>query len=135
MSRDRIMNPSPFPVSITGQQVVTTPYVIRDSVVTAYVAYNTGTKTELVAGVSGYYLDLMQISMSNSSGAVQAVTLFDESTTVQVFNLPANTGSGIVYTFPVPLRQSAKGVSWYVDKGDVTDSTVNIQALFIKTQS
>ena len=126
------MNPDPFPVRDSGTQVMT-PYVIRDSVVTAYVALTTGTKTELVAGVAGYFLDLMQIHFANTSTAAQAITLFDESTTVQIVNIPLSGGVNI--EFPTPLRQSAKGAAWYIDNADVTTSTVNVQALFVKRTS
>ena len=133
MSRDRIMN-TPLPVTISSSSVITTPHAIRDSITTAYVALSGGTKTELVAGVSGYFLDLLQISMANNSGvAVTDFTLFDESTTVQKFSIPLN-GATVAH-FPAPLRQSAKGVSWYIDMGDTTGTTITVQALFLKTQN
>ena len=126
------MNPSPIQTHETGE-VLVTPYALRDSVVTAYVSLTGGTKTELVAGVAGYFLDLIQIHFANTSTAAQAITLFDESTTVQVVNIPLSGGVNI--EFPTPLKQSAKGAAWYVDNADVSTSTVNVQALFVKRTS
>lgn len=124
----------PVSVDISDSSVITTPHAIRDSITTAYVSLTGGTKTELVAGVSGYYLDLIQISLANNSSvAVTGVTLSDESTTVQQFSIPV-TGATVAH-FPAPLRQSAKGVSWYVDLADISGTTVTVQALFLKTQN
>lgn len=123
---------SPLSVTPSGN-VVTTPHVIRGSVTTAYVALTGGTKTELVAGNSSYYLDLVQISFGNQSSAATQLTLLDESTTVQVFTAPlTNT---VTHTFPTPLQQNAKGTSWYVDLPDISGTTVNVQALFIQRTS
>ena len=132
MGKIKIVNT--VPVDIVDSNVITTPYAIRDSITTAYVALTGGTKTELVAGVSGNYLDLIQISLANNSSvAVTDITLSDESTTVQKFSVPLN-GATVVH-FPAPLRQSAKGVSWYVDMGDISGTTLTVQALFLKTQN
>lgn len=133
MSRDRIMN-TPLQVDINDSSVITTPFAVRDSITTAYVALTGGTKTELVAGVSGYYLDLIQISLANNSSvAVTDFTLFDESTTVQKFSIPLNGHTEA--QFPAGIRQSAKGVSWYIDMGDTTGTTITAQATFLKTQN
>ena len=132
MGKIKIVNT--VPVDIIDSNVITTPFAIRDSITTAYVALTGGTKTELVAGVSGYYLDLIQISLANnSSAAVTDFTLFDESTTVQKFSIPLNGHSEA--TFPATLRQSAKGASWYIDMGDTTGTTITAQATFLKRQN
>src|SRR5687768_4776465 len=119
MGRDRIMN-TPLVTRESGN-VVTTPHVIRGSVTTAYVALTGGTKTELVAGNSSYFLDLVQISLGNQSSAATQCTLTDESTTVQVFTAPLT--NSVNYTFPTPLQQNAKGASWYVDLPDISGTT------------
>ena len=133
MSRDRIVN-TPLLVDINDSQVVTTPFAVRDSITTAYVALTGGTKTELVAGVSGYYLDLIQLSLANNSSvAVTDITLSDESTTVQKLSVGLN--NSITLDFPAPIKQSAKGAAWYVDMGDITGTTISVQAQFLKTQN
>ena len=133
MSRIRIMNPSPIQTHETGE-VLVTPYALRDSVSTAYLALATGTKTELIAGVAGYYLDLIQISLSNNSSvAVNDITLSDESTTVQKFNVPVN--DTVYVGFDVPAKQSAKGAAWYIDMGDITGTTLTVNAQFVKRTS
>lgn len=133
MGKIRIVNPS-VPVEILDSSVITTPFAIRDSITTAYVALTGGTKTELVAGVAGYYLDLIQISLANNSSvAVTDITLSDESTTVQKLSVGLN--SSITLDFPAPVRQSAKGVAWYIDMGDITGTTLSVQAQFLKTQN
>ena len=131
--RIKIVNTT-VPVDIVDSTVVTTPFAIRDSITTAYVALTGGTKTELVAGVAGNYLDLIQISLSNNSSvAVIDFTLSDESTTVQKFSVGLN--SSITLDFPAPVRQSAKGVAWYVDMADISGTTLTVQAQFLKTQN
>lgn len=112
-----------------GRQVMA-PYQVRDLVNTAYVSLTGGTKTSLIAGVTSVFLDLIQISMSNNSGAATTLTLTDESTTIQSFVLPANDTRQ--FDFPVPIRQSATGVAWYVDLPDISGTTVTVQAQFIR---
>lgn len=110
-----------------GRQI-TRPYQVRDLLTTAFASLTTGTKTELVAGVAGAYLDLLQISCSNNSDAATAVTLTDESTTVH--SIPVAANSSNILNFSIPIPQSATGVAWYVDLPDITGTTISINALF-----
>lgn len=110
-------------------RMITYPYQVRDLVNTAYVSLTTGTVANLLAGVTDVFLDLVEISFSNNSAAVD-VLLQDSSTTVQIFQVPAN--STVSYTFPVPIRQSATGDAWNVDMDDVTGTSVRVQAQFIR---
>lgn len=104
------------------------PYQVRDLIITAYASLTTGTKTELRAGISGAYLDLLQISCYNNSDAATIVTLTDESTTIRTIPVPANNVTNINYQ--IPLKQNAKGVAWYADLPDITGTTLEINAEF-----
>lgn len=106
-----------------------TRYTIRDLIVTAAASLVNGTKTSLVTGVSGSYLDLKQITLSNNSSAATTVTLTDESTTVRTIDVPANDAVHLV--FDPALPQNTTGVDWYVDLPDITGTTISVNAEFI----
>ena len=110
-----------------GRQL-TRPYQVRDLIKTAYASLTTGTKTSLISGVVGSYLDLCQISCYNNSDAATIVTLTDESTTIRTIPVPANNVTHVNYQ--IPLKQSTTGVNWYVDLPDITGTTVEITAEF-----
>ena len=110
-----------------GRQI-TRPYQVRDLITTAYASVTNGTKTSLLAGVSGTYFDLCQISCYNNSDAATVVTLTDESTTVRTIPVQASNVTHINYQ--VPLKQSATGVAWYVDLPDISGTTIEITAEF-----
>lgn len=101
---------------------------VRDLITTASVSLTTGTKTALVAGIAGAYLDLYQISCYNNSDAATTVTLTDESTTIRTIPVPANNVTHVNYQ--IPLKQSATGVAWYVDLPDITGTTIEVNADF-----
>jgi hypothetical protein len=112
-----------------GRQL-TRPYQVRDLITTAYASVTTGTKTQLVAGVSGAFLDLCQISCYNNSDAATVVTLTDESTTIRSIPVPANNVTHVNYQ--IPLKQSAAGTAWYVDIPDITGTTIEVTAEFVQ---
>ena len=112
-----------------GRQL-TRPYQVRDLINTAQASLANGTKTQLIAGVSEAYLDLIQISCYNNSDAATVVALTDESTTIRNIPVPANNVTHI--NFQLPLKQSAVNVAWYVDLPDITGTTVEINAEFIQ---
>ena len=111
-------------------RVVNWPYQVRDLINTAYASVTTGTAGLLITGVADVFLDLTQISFSNSSGAAATVTLSNDSTLVQTFVVAASTTTN--YTFPAPIRCSATGGGWNYDMTDITGTTVTIQAQFIR---
>lgn len=111
-----------------GRQL-TRPLQVRDLIYTATVSLTNGTKTELRAGVTGAFLDLVQISCANDSSAATTVTVSDESTTVRTLPVPANSVTHVSY--PIPLKQSATNVAWYVDLPDITGTTITVEAEFI----
>lgn len=110
-----------------GRQL-TRPYQVRDLIVTATASLTTGTKTVLVSGTAGSFLDLMQISCSNNSDAATTVTLTDESTSVHVIPVAANFSS--ILNFDPPIPQSATGQLWAVDLPDITGTTITVLATF-----
>lgn len=115
-----------------GRQVMT-PYQVRDLIVTAYVTVTSGTVATLLAGDADHFLDLLEISCATDSTVASTNFLLkDDGTTVRGFDIPV---SGTVeLKFPVPLPQSAKGGNWYVDMEDVTGTTLQIGALFVKNK-
>ena len=112
-----------------GRQI-TRPYQVRDLVKTALVSLTGGTKTSLIVGVTGAFMDLMQISVYNNSNAATTVDLLDESTTVMT--IPAPATSVTTYNFQIPKKQSATGVAWYVDMPDLSGTTLQISADFLQ---
>ena len=110
-----------------GRQL-TRPYQVRDLINTAFASLTTGTKTKLIGGVSGAYLDLCQISCYNNSDAATVVTLTDESTLIRTIPVPANNVTHL--NFQIPLKQSVTGVAWYVDLPDITGTTIEVTAEF-----
>lgn len=133
----RTTNPSPTPdggevrpsFDDLGRQL-TRPYQVRDLITTAYASLTTGTKTSLLAGVAGAFFDLAQISCYNNSDAATNVTLTDESTTIRTIPVPASNVTHVNYQ--IPLKQSATGVAWYVDLPDITGTTVEVTAEFLR---
>ena len=111
-------------------KVFTEQYVVRASLVTAVASLTTGTSAVLLAGDAASKLDLVQIGFSNNSDAATSVTLKDDSTTVNIYPVPASTANQFNYQIPIP--QSKVGGSWDVDLPDITGTTITVSALFIK---
>ena len=114
-----------------GRQVMV-PYQVRDLIQTAYVALANGTETNLLAGIASTYLDLAWIMAANTSDAaididVRCGTGYGVLLSLTV---PADATAGIAPAVPIP--QDNTGQPWTVDIGDLTGTTVNISALFIK---
>ena len=116
-----------------GRQVML-PYTVRELITTAQASVTTGTPTTLIAGIAGTKLDLVFISLQNSSDAAITVTLKDDGTTIRTFTVPVATTNGgvITYDLPIPWPQGTSGGTWNVDGPDVTGTTVTVDALFIK---
>ncbi len=115
-------------------RLITLPYTVRDLVMTAQASVTTGTNTVLATGITGVKLDLVYISFTNSSDAAISVVLADDGTTVRTFTVPVSTtNAGVVtYDWPIPWPQSASGGTWMVDMGDYTNTTITVDALFVK---
>lgn len=113
-----------------GRQLVV-PHQVRDLVATAYVQITSGTPVTLLAGDADFFHDLVEVSFAtNSTVAVTNVALKDDGTTVRVVDIPVN--DTVTLKFPVPVPQNAKGGNWTIDMEDVTGTTLDVGALFIK---
>lgn len=116
----------------TGGFLQTTDSVfrIRGIVKTGYATITNGTEQSLLAGTSGKFHDLLQISFANTSDQIIDVTLKEDGTTVQTYVLAANQSYNFNFSQPVP--SSDKNRAWTVDASDTNNSTIYIQALFVE---
>lgn len=114
-----------------GRQVMT-PYQVRDLVITAYVALANGTETALLEGAASTLHDLVHVICANTSDATVDLDFRSGTVGSVVFSLtvPADATAGFVPAVPLPQTEAAQ--AWTVDMADVTGTTVNISALFIK---
>lgn len=118
-----------------GRQLITL-YQVRDLVNSASASPTYGAETTLLAGVSGAFLDLVEISCANTSAQAFTVNLRDATGggIVKVFSIPTKETKTI--QFPVPLPQNVKGDTWTVaianPVADQPDPGVVISATFIK---
>jgi hypothetical protein len=115
-------------------RLATNSFLMRGSAVTATASVTTGTPTTLLAGQTGNFLDLVYISLSNSSDAAVNVILSDDALTVRTYTVPVATTNGglVTFDYPFPVSQGAKGSDWKLDMADITGTTVTVDAQFIK---
>lgn len=104
-------------------------YTIHDATRTATASLTNGTSTTLHSGISGRYLDLVSVTLANSSDAAATVSLKDDSATVRTYTVPASNTLHVPYNPPVP--QSATNSNWDADMADITGTTVTVNALFL----
>lgn len=112
-----------------GRQV-TRPLQVRDLIATAYVSVTNGTETTLRAAVAGASLDMVLLTLSNTSDAavtadIRAVTAGNISLSIVV---PPYGTAG--YSASVPLPQSEQGNNWTIDLPDITGTTVYASGIF-----
>jgi len=114
-----------------GRQVIT-PYQVRDLVSTAYLSLSTGTETTLLSAVAGVFLDCVQIVCANQSDAAVDVDFRSVTAGNVEFSItvPADATAGFVPSVPWP--QGNTGNNWTADIADITGTTVNINALFVR---
>ena len=118
-----------------GIQVIQ-PYEVSGAFVTASASLTNGTAASLVTGDSDYYLDLVEIMLSSTSTVALgtanfSIALINDGTTYRTFVM--GEGQDVVQcTFPAPLMQNVKNTPWNVDMDDVTGTTVNVAATFVK---
>lgn len=104
-------------------------FTVHDATNTATATLTTGTPATLASAVPGRFLDLVEVSFANNSGAAQ-VQLLDDGTPVRTFQVPASTTLQAVFDPPVP--QSSPNSVWQADMEDVTGSTVTVNATFLR---
>ena len=111
-------------------------YEVSAAFVSASASLTTGTAVSLLVGDADYFLDLVEIMFSTTStvtlGTVNFnIDLINDGTIYRTFS----TGEGqdvVQLIFPAPLRQNTKNTPWKVDMDDVTGTTVNVAATFVK---
>ncbi len=114
-----------------GRQIIT-PHAPRDFIghqTTTITASITET-TIFTAGAAGVFLDLTQITITNSSATALIVTLKDATagTTRAIYAIAAN--GGIVITPIVPINQAAAAANWTLTCGtSVSSIYVYVQAV------
>lgn len=109
---------------------VTWPFQVRDLHTTAQATLSNGTSTVLKsAGGSGVFLDLVHVTFANQSTVAATVVLLDDGTTRKTIQVPASSTLSIDFTYP--LLQNASNSQWNVDMGDITGTTINVDAEFI----
>ena len=115
---------------------VTQPFEVSGAFVTASASLTNGTSATLVSGDSDYYLDLVEIMFSSTSTVALgtanfSIALKNDGSTERTFVM--GEGQDVIQcTFPAPLRQNAKNTNWVVDMDDVSGTTVNVYATFVK---
>jgi len=116
-----------------GRQGIT-PYQVRDLLTTAYVTTSTGVETTLSAAVAGVLLDCVQVVCSNESGAAVDVDFRSVTAGNVEFSLsvPANATSGFIPVVPWPQGNTGNNWTMDVSGSDVSNTTVNVAALFIR---
>ena len=103
---------------------------VRSGIYSASATLSNGTATSLIAADSDYFTDIIEISGANSSDAAITVTLTNDGTTVRSLRFPANDTT--LLKFDVPTKQNTKNTPWFADMGDFTNTSITIDALFIK---
>jgi hypothetical protein len=117
-----------------GRQVIT-PYQVRDLVSTAYSTITTGIETTLIAAAgAGVFLDCVEIVCANTSDAAvdidfRSVTAGNVEFSITV---PADSTAGKVPAVPWPQGNPNNNWTSDVAGSDVSGTTVNISALFIR---
>ena len=115
---------------------ITQPYEVGGAFVTATATLTTGTATSLVTGDADYYLDLVEIMFSSTSTVALgtanfSIALINDGETYRTFAM--GEGQDVTQAiFPAPLRQNVKNTPWNIDMDDVTGTTVNVAATFVK---
>lgn len=103
---------------------------VRGAIVTGFAVLNTGTITQLVAGDTDYFLDVIELMCSNNSTVGVGIDLVNDGSIKRHIDIPASTT--LQFQFDAPLKQQTKSVPWNVDMDDVTGTTVQVGAMFIK---
>lgn len=103
---------------------------VRGALVSAAASPTTGTAVSLLAGDADYFLDCVEVSMTNQSTVAVGVALINDGTTIRTFQIPANKTE--LFKFDVPLRQQTKATPWVADMDDVTGTTLVVEGIFIK---
>lgn len=105
---------------------------VRTALESAAATLSTGTATSLRAGDADYFLDLIEVTLSNNSTVGASVAFKVDGTTLKTIQVGA--GNTTQLRFDAPLAQPVKGVPWLVDMEDITGTEVTVEATFIKNK-
>lgn len=105
-------------------------YEVRSGIYTAAASLAGSQVTSLIPGDADYFLDLVEIMMSNNSTVAVGVNLKNDGSVVRNFQIPA--GATIQVDFECPLTQWVKNTPWTLQMDDVTGTTVTVGATVIK---
>lgn len=111
------------------------PVQVRDLLTTAYASTATLAEVTLATAVAGAFLDLIQITAANKTGAAVTLDLRDVTTgnVVTTLNIAANASETI--SFSPPLPQGNIGNNWTIQNagsGDISNTVVSVTALFAR---
>lgn len=116
-------------------RIISYPYQVRDLIATSQAELATLAEVTLLAGATGTFHDLVEITCANNSGAAVRISLRDNIAggVVKTFDIPAT--NTITQTFPIPIPQNEAANSWTIQNaasGDVSGTTITVSAIFIK---
>lgn len=107
---------------------------VRGAIVTANASVTKSDDpiTSLIAGDADYFLDIIEITLANSSTVGAGVDIGNDGTIIRHFDIPAS--STLQLMFDAPLKQITKNIPWTVDMTgtDVTGTTISVGAMLIK---
>lgn len=106
-------------------------FQVRDIHVTAQATLTNGTSTAFLAGDTAKFLDLQHITLANNSSAAASVVLRDDGSPTKTFQVPANS-TLFIDCSNLPIFQSLKGSNWNLDMEDITGTSIQADALFVK---
>ena len=103
---------------------------VRDALVSASASLSTGTAGTFLAPQADYFLDLIEVTLSNNSTVTARVELKTDGTTMRTVSIAA--GSSVQLFFDAPLRQQTKNTAWMADMEDITGTTVVVEGTFMR---
>jgi len=115
-----------------GARFDTNPYDLRDITATAAVTLTNGTETTLLGSTSVTRHNLVHVTASNNSTVAAAVDLRSNTGDSVVITLEVPANDTVTVPYHVPYPQEAQEDVWSADMGDITATTISINALFIK---
>lgn len=107
---------------------------VRSAIVTANASLSSSDAafTSLIVGDADYFLDIVEITLSNASTVGAGIDLGNDGTTIRHIDIPAS--STVQLMFDAPLKQITKNLPWTLDISgtDITGTTVTVGAHLIK---
>ena len=119
-------------MDVVGRQVIT-PIQIRELITTAYVAITNNSETVLIAGIAGTFLDLVSVTTTVNTTAVNNLTRLDlrsgtAGTVIATIEAPGT------FTPPIPIPQAEVAQAWTVQHNlaQSTGHNTTITAIFAR---